>query len=393
MGRIGERDAYIAGIGQSNIGRRLGLSGLELSMQSCLAAIADAGLTPQDIDGLATWPGMMLGGPPGLMGSGAHEVMSTMRMPINWYHGGIEGPGQTGALVNAILAVSAGLCRHVLVFRTITQGTAQGMGGRQPENGADALVQWRKPFGAYAPPNWAAMSAMYHVKRHGLRREQLGQIAVNGRRNAALNPLALLRDPLTLDDYLDARVISTPLGLFDCDYPCDGSTALVVSHVDTVADGRQVPIHVNAVGTAVHGTPSWDMWEDPGSFAGVDAAAQLWSRTELTTADVDLAQLYDGFSILSLLWLEAFGFAGRGEAGAFLEGGGRIALDGELPINTSGGQLSAGRLHGFGFIHEAVVQLRHDGGARQVAGDPEVCVCGIGGGANTGALLLTRGIR
>jgi acetyl-CoA acetyltransferase len=150
---------------------------------------------------------------------------------------------------------------------------------------------------------------------------------------------------------------------------------------------------VNAVGTAVHGVPSWDMWHDVGSNGGADAAKQLWSRTELTKDDVDVAQLYDGFSILALLWLESLGFCGRGEAGAFLDGGTRVALDGELPINTSGGQLSAGRLHAYGFVHEAVAQLRWDAGDRQVPGDPEVAVLGIGGGANTGALLFTRGIR
>jgi acetyl-CoA acetyltransferase len=116
----------------------------------------------------------------------------------------------------------------------------------------------------------------------------------------------------------------------------------------------------------------------------------MWSRTDLRAEDVNVAELYDGFSFLTMAWLEALGFCGRGESGPFVEGGARIALDGQLPLNTHGGQLSAGRLHGFGFLHEAVVQLRGDGGARQVAGTPEVAVVANGGGPVAGTMLLSR---
>jgi acetyl-CoA acetyltransferase len=121
-----------------------------------------------------------------------------------------------------------------------------------------------------------------------------------------------------------------------------------------------------------------------------DAGAHLWSRTDLTPADVDIAELYDGFSFLTMVWLEALGFCGRGESGPFIEGGGRIAREGALPLNTNGGQLSAGRLHGFGFLHEALVQLRGEGGARQVPRQPEVAVVANGGGPIAGCMLLTR---
>jgi acetyl-CoA acetyltransferase len=116
----------------------------------------------------------------------------------------------------------------------------------------------------------------------------------------------------------------------------------------------------------------------------------MWERTDLTPADVDVAELYDGFSILTMVWLEELGFCGKGESGSFVEGGSRIALDGEIPLNTSGGQLSAGRLHGFGFLHEACLQLRGDGGDRQVPGGPEVAVVANGGGPIAGSMLLTR---
>jgi acetyl-CoA acetyltransferase len=125
-------------------------------------------------------------------------------------------------------------------------------------------------------------------------------------------------------------------------------------------------------------------------MAARDAGAHLWERTDLKPADVDVAQLYDGFSFLSMTWLEALGFCGKGESGPFIEGGGRIAREGELPLNTHGGQLSAGRLHGFGFIHEACLQLRGEAGDRQVPKDVEVAAVGNGGGPIAGALLLTR---
>ena len=142
---------------------------------------------------------------------------------------------------------------------------------------------------------------------------------------------------MDLDDYLAARMISTPLCLFDCDAPSDGSTAFVVSHRDYAPDAPRPACHVNAVGTALRGRPSWDQFDDMTTMAARDAAASMWERTELTPADVDVAQLYDGFSILAMVWLEALGFCGRGESGPFVADGSAIALDGVLPLNTAGG--------------------------------------------------------
>jgi acetyl-CoA acetyltransferase len=200
-----------------------------------------------------------------------------------------------------------------------------------------------------------------------------------------------------MEDYLNARMISTPLCLFDCDAPCDGSTAFIVSHRDVADDLDHPAVQINAVGTALRGRPSWDQFDDMTTMAARDAGASMWARTELKPTDVDTAQLYDGFSILTIVWLEALGFCGRGESGPFIEGGRAIARDGVLPLNTAGGQLSGGRLHGFGLIHEACVQLRGEGGARQVvrpAGRaPEVAAVANGGGPIAGAMLLTRGVR
>jgi acetyl-CoA acetyltransferase len=368
---------------------------MDLTLEAALDAIADAGLTREDIDGLSAYPGGMGAGPPGFTGPSTPDVQDALRLKLNWHHGGGEGPAQLSAITNAVMAVATGQAKHVLCYRTVTEASAQGDGGRGSIVGAGpprvgAFMQWVLPFGAYSATNWIAMYAARHFHEFGTTSEQLGQIAVNSRRNAGFNPKAVYRDPITIDDYLASRMISTPLHLFDCDAPCDGSTVVVISHADYAADAPNKVAHVNAMGTALRGRPSWDQFDDLTTFACRDAAAHLWERTDLKPSDVDVVELYDGFSFLTLAWLEALGFCGKGEGGPFLEGGHRIALEGELPLNTSGGQLSAGRLHGFGLLHEAVVQLRGLGGDRQVTTkQPEVALVAAGGGPLAGCLLLT----
>jgi acetyl-CoA acetyltransferase len=393
-----ERRAIVSGIGQSAIGRRLGRTDLDLTVEASLRAIADAGLTVADIDGLASYPGGM-SAPPGFAGPGTPTVQDALRLSLNWHSGGPEGPAQIQAVINAVLAVSAGLARHVLVYRTVTESTAQGSGGRQGMGigggggmggGVSGTIQWSLPFRAYSAANWLALNAQRHFHEFGTTREQLAMIAINARRNAGDNPNAVFRDPMSLDDYFGARMITTPFCLYDCDVPVDGSTAVIVSAAEHATAVDHPVARVEAVGTALRGRPSWDQWDDMTTMSARDAGAHLWTRTDLTPADVDVAELYDGFSFLTLAWLEALGFCGRGESGPFVEGGTRIARDGELPLNTNGGQLSAGRLHGFGFLHEALVQLRGEGGDRQVPRQPEVAVVANGGGPIAGCMLLTR---
>ena len=390
-----ERRAIISGIGQSDVGRRLGRGDLDLTIDAALAAIADAGLTVGDIDGLATYPGGMTGpGLGGFSGPGTPAVQDALRLSLQWHSGGPEGPAQLQAVVNAVMAVSMGLARHVLVYRTVTESTAQGSGRRQGigvgAKGVGGAQQWSIPFRAYSAANWLALYAQRHFHEFGTTREQMAQIALTARTNAGRNPKAVFRDPLSLEDYLSARMISTPLCLLDCDVPVDGSTALVVSVAEHAAGVDHPVAQVEAVGTALRGRPSWDQWDDMTTMSARDAAAHMWTRTDLRPADVDFAELYDGFSWLAMCWLEALGFCGHGESGPFIEGGTRIALDGELPLNTNGGQLSGGRLHGFGFLHEAVLQLRGEGGDRQIPGRHEVAAVANGGGPLAGAMLLTR---
>ena len=406
-----ERRSIISGVGQSAVGRRLGRSGLDLTIDAALETIADAGLAPSDIDGIATYPGAGGGAGPGFSGPGTPEVQDALRLEVGWHTGGIEGAAQLAAVVNAVLAVGAGLARHVLVYRTVTESTEQGSGGRHgigiggggsggggsggggsgggvPRMGG--AMQWSVPFRAYSAANWLAMNAHRHFHEYGTTPEQLAMIAVNGRRNAALNPKAVYRDPMTLADYFASRMVTSPFRLYDCDAPVDGSTAVIVSAAEHATAVDHPVARVEAVGTALRGRPSWDQFDDMTTMAARDAGAQLWSRTDLKPSDVDVAELYDGFSFLAMAWLEALGFCGPGESGPFVEGGHRIALDGELPLNTNGGQLSAGRLHGFGFVHEACLQLRGEAGDRQVGTGVEVAAVANGGGPVAGAMLLTR---
>jgi len=186
------------------------------------------------------------------------------------------------------MAVATGLARHVLVYRTVTEATAQGSGGRagigvdRAGNGITGPAQWLLPFGALSAANWIALVAQRHFHEFGTTREQLAQIALNARRNAARNPKAIYRDPLTLDDYLGARMITTPLCLYDCDVPADGSTALIVSRAEQAPDTPHPALHVHAVGTALRGRPSWDQWDDMTTMSARDAAAHLWQRADLT---------------------------------------------------------------------------------------------------------------
>jgi acetyl-CoA acetyltransferase len=313
-------------------------------------------------------------------------------------------PGEMGRyglltpVVEAFFAVAEGRARHVLVYRsvqmmggTIDAGPPPGEGGLRDKGVPPAMrdVIPMLTYHASSAANWLAMHCQRHMDVFGTTKEQLGALAVNSRRNAGLNPLAVFREPMSMDDYLGARVVSTPFGLYDCDVPIDGSIAFVVSAADHAPDCPNPPIRVQAVGGS-DGDGGWFHRSDFPMMASADAGKELWTRTDLRPADLDIAELYDGFTYLTVAWLEALGICGVGEGGAYLDGGTRIALEGELPLNTYGGQLSAGRMHGYWVLHEACLQLRGGAGERQVAGHPEVAVVANGGGPIAGCMLLTR---
>ncbi|HET6949214.1 MAG TPA: OB-fold domain-containing protein [Acidimicrobiales bacterium] len=381
-----EHRAVLSGVGRSAFGRRQMVDPLSLTVDACLAAVADAGLTLDDIDGLSTYPGAA---GMGMSEGGVAAVEEALRLRPTWFNGGGDLPGPGGSVIAAMLAVAGGLCRHVLCFRTVWESTyaALRLGGAAGR--AAGQSQWRAPFGALSAANWIAMHANHYFHRYGATREMLGLIALNARANAARNPAAIYRDPMTMDDYLGARPITSPFGLYDCDVPCDGSIAVVVSDASVAADLPKPAIRVEAVGTQILERVSWDQGTITHEPQVLGQSAHLWTRTSLRPGDVDLALVYDGFTFNAISWLEGLGFCGLGEAQEWLDGGKRIALDGEIPVNPHGGQLSEGRTHGYGFVYEAVTQLRREAGERQVA-DATTAVVTSGGGTPSGVLLLRR---
>ncbi|WP_405945770.1 OB-fold domain-containing protein [Streptomyces prunicolor] len=382
-----EDKVAISGIGMSEIGRRLMVPPLSLTVRACEGAIADAGLTVDDIDGLATYPGA---GPYGGFGEGGVTALeSALGLEPTWYNGGGETFGPGGSLISAMLAVAGGLARHVLCFRTVWEASYGELvrRGRIAQDPPRRLDGWMKPFGAISAAHTLAQNAQRHFHRYGTPRETLGWIALNQRANAALNPTAVYRDPMTMDDYLGARPITTPFGLYDCDVPCDGAVAVIVSAVDAARDLAQPPVFVEAVGTQILERLEWDQSTLTHEPQVLGQSAHLWSRTALRPEDVDVAELYDGFTFNCLSWLEGLGFCGIGEAKDFLDGGKNIARDGVLPLNTHGGQLSHGRTHGMGLVHEAITQLRGAAGARQIPG-ARVAVASSGGLTPSGVILF-----
>jgi acetyl-CoA acetyltransferase len=400
-----ERRSIISGIGISPIGRRTGRRAIDLTVASATEAIADAGLTPADIDGISTMGDTPLA-----------EAAAVLGIEPRYTGGGFDTGGLLSPLMSACVAVGEGRARHVLVYRTVmmvggsivpaANDTGNGAANDSPPAPApapdpraaraalDAMGDMAPLLTAhaYSAANWLAMHCRRHMHLYGTTKEQLGWLAINSRRNAARNPLAVYREPMTMDDYLSARVVSTPFGLYDCDVPIDGSVAYVVSASEYAGDCPRHPVRVEAIGGAP-GRGGWVDRPDYPKMASVEAAAEMWDRTDLRPSDVDIAQLYDGFTFLTFAWLEALGLCGDGEAGPFVEGATRIALDGDLPLNTYGGQLSAGRMHGYWVLHEACAQLRGDAGERQVVrrgGPPEVAVVSNGGGPIAGCMLVTR---
>ena len=255
-------------------------------------------------------------------------MQDALRLKVSWHTGGIEGAAQLAAVVNAVMAVGAGLARHVLVYRTVTESTEQGAGGRQgiglggggggggkaPRMGGS--MQWSIPFRAYSAANWLALNCQRHMHEYGTTTDQLAMIAVNARRNAVINPKAVYRDPMTLDDYYASRMITTPFRLFDCDAPVDGSTAVIVSAVEHAAERRPPGRPRRGGGHRAAGPPV----VGPVRRLHHDGRPRrrrppLGRAPTSSPADVDVAELYDGFSFLAMTWLEALGFCGKGESG------------------------------------------------------------------------------
>jgi acetyl-CoA acetyltransferase len=372
----------VVGVGFSEAGRRLPLSDDELVRQAITAAMADAGMTKADIDGIST------------MGGNAMNMGQLLGiLPLNYFYTStLLGPAFVEPAIMAISSVAAGLAHTCVAVRLIRQqgGANAGPRGEGPPGpmrvGGD--MQFSAPFGAGAAgATIGAFQMQRHMHQYGTTYEQFAANAVTARYHASLHPEAIFRDRITVQDYLDSRFISEPLRLLDCDYPVDSAAAVIFTTSDRAADWQHRPVLVESY--ALSAIRDFDMsliddftWNSP-----AHCASTLWSRTDLKPSDVDTAQLYDGFSIITFEWLEALGFCGRGEAGPFIEEG-HTRLGGSLPLNTDGGACNFGRRHGANFCVEAVRQLRGEAGDRQVPG-AEVAVWTNAVGCFAGAVLLT----
>jgi acetyl-CoA acetyltransferase len=385
----------IAGVGYSTIGRRLPIPDDELVRQAVKAAMDDAGMTVADIDGIST------------MGGDAMSIGWLLGiMPLNYHFTSPGGPAFIEPAVQAINAVAAGMSHTVLAIRLIRQMPGQTDRVRAPgpprepgliDSGGflgsardpAAAAQFSAPFGTgAAAATIAGFQMQAHMSRYGTSEEQFAQNAVNQRYHASMNDDALLRDPITVEDYLNSRFISKPVRLFDCDYPCDSVSAVIFTTAERAQDWSKKPVHVEAWALSAIRDFDMSLLEDHTANAPVHCGEALWSRTDLTPADVDCAQLYDGFTIITFEWLEGLGFCGPGEAGPFVEAG-HTRLGGSLPVNTDGGACNVGRRHGANFCIEATRQIRGgESGDRQVP-DCEVAVWANAVGPYAGAVLLT----
>jgi len=403
------RGACLVGIGETRYAKWGGIadtSEYQLAMAAIQAAVADAGLTLDDVDGLASFADDRNDATFAAADLGLPELRYAT---MSWLPG---GGWACAAIANAAMAVETGACEVVVVYRSLCQGQfhrfGQGPGGRPARGPArvagprrartllDAHLGFTMPFGMFSPPIAYAMVLQRHMHRFGTTVEQMGRVAVTTRAHAARNPRAVMGTrPMTMEDYMASRLVSEPFRLFDCCLENDGACAVVVTTHERAVDLARAPVEVLA---GAQGTPrgfghgqysNVSMPDDDYTSAGArTVAGRLWARAGLGPRDIDVAQIYDHFTGLVLLSLEDFGFCGRGEGGGFAESGALAWPDGALPTNTHGGSLSEAYIHGLNHVVEGVRQLRGESTC-QVEG-AETCLVTSAAGVPTSALVLGR---
>jgi acetyl-CoA acetyltransferase len=372
------RRAVIAGVGHTAFGKLEGRTAWHLETEAAVAAIADAGLCPSDVDGLLTDPGPAQGI---LDGITPHFLRLGAQLGLDPEYTGSEilgGAGSVAIVERAALAVEAGLCEVCLCIY-----------GDSPLSSAGAFQYGRgdeAAFGFFGAVGLHALAARRHNHLYGTRSEHLGEVAVAARAHAARTPHAQKRRPISMDDYLASDPLVEPLRKLDCCLVSDGAAAVLVTTEERAADLRSPAIRILGHAQA----HSLSTYASPDHFDTLPAARcgpKALGRAGLEPADVDVALLYDCFTIVVLLQLEDYGFCKKGESGPFVEGGG-IGPGGSLPVNPSGGLLAEG--YGSGMLHviEAVRQLRGGAGERQVPDAETALVSGHGLGMNTHATLV-----
>ncbi|HVZ43584.1 MAG TPA: thiolase family protein [Ramlibacter sp.] len=372
----------ITGVGATPQGKLPGSTALTLAVDAFKRALDDSGLKKDDIDGLLTFSGQTA--PEGQQNY--LRVGETLGINPRWTGTMYMGGATAGALVQqAALAIDAGMATHVACVYGDAAATGGGVFNRA-QGWGDSSAIW----GFMSAAANSAVTAARHMHVYGTTSRQLGEVAVACRYHASLNPDAVMRKPITIEDHQASRWIVEPLHLLDCCLVSDGGVCIIVSKADRARDMRQPTVLLSGMGQA-HTTQileKEDWWYAPHQKAAVQDAYRM---AGVGPRDIDVAQLYDNFSISVLLWLEHGGFCAPGESGAFVEGG-RIRLGGELPVNTAGGNLSESFMEGWLHIVEGVRQMRGACGERQVK-EAEVClVTGRGMTLNcANALVLRKG--
>jgi acetyl-CoA acetyltransferase len=375
----------IAGIGYTEYSKNSGVSTLTLALRAIMAALEDAGLSAADVDGVACHR----------VGDSAQAVLVAQSLGIAdlRFHLDLFGGGSVShqVVASAAMAVATGMAETVVCWRAINARSEFRMGGTGRAAPDTTEFQYQVPYGYATPPQQFAMQARAFMQSYGVVAEDLGRVAINQRRYAMESPRATMRNELTMEDYLASRWIVEPFRLFDCCLETDAAVALVVTSAERARALARPPVLISA---AAYGSGHTLFSNGRGDLA-VSAAAQLAPRLYamggVGPGDIDVAELYDAFTPLVLLQLEDYGLCPKGEAAGFVADG-HTAKGGSLPVNTHGGHLSEGYVHGLNHVAEAVSQLRGDAGSRQVPG-AEVALSTAQPGyvaGTTSALLLRR---
>lgn len=383
------RQACVTGIGETEYRRWGGFadrSELQLACEAVLRACADAGVPVGAVDGICSYGGDR--NEPSFLQDALG--LPALRYAAMVWGGG--GAGSCGALFHAAMAVEAGAANHVIVLRALCQGQGRRFGKFNPGRTGNNFLA---PFGMFSPPIMIAPLVQRYMHEFGIRQEHLGEVVLSGRANAARNPRAVMgRRPLTMEQYLASRIIASPLRLHDCCQENDGACALLVTTLERARDLGPKPVRILASaqannpgwGTGALGTHNMPI-DEYGRGNGATVAAAVYGQAGLGPSDIDVAQIYDHFSGMVLMSLENYGFCGTGEAGEFAAAGNIRWPDGALPVNTSGGHLAEGYIHGLNLALEGVRQMRGTS-TSQVAGARTCLVTGGAGVAITSAAIL-----